>query len=340
MAALKTEKRYAKTAQGETANSRDIVNKENMLSTKTKHDKTAEELSQRISAILKVTASNNVDHGCSTSLQQATFNQKHNFEKLGSQPQITSYTTDIEFLKLKLHKKLNEQLNSKDQRKDLTSNVSVSPNKKKLTTFSLLSNRQGNNTQFNELDNFIHRGNNEIDDHQHPKVLSRSTSQTNLQRTVISVSELRERSLKSRKSQRSLCNSIAISAKSTKSIKSPIVSKKEDFSIASDFILNDFSAISMHEGIEYRSTQDFKLKELASIHDCKQLEAFSKFTRDVGDPRKHSLSSILPSAICGESKDGRKFMRLNGADIYYQDSILSEIINFGVRSRLGVCLYD
>lgn len=53
------------------------------------------------------------------------------------------------------------------------------------------------------------------------------------------------------------------------------------------------------------------------------------------NPVRKRLDQFLPEDKCRVKKDGRKYMKLDGVKIYYEDSVLDDIINFGMRSRLS-----
>ena len=41
----------------------------------------------------------------------------------------------------------------------------------------------------------------------------------------------------------------------------------------------------------------------------------------------------MPKGKCLQRKDGKNFMKVGEVDIFYDESVLGEILNFGMRSK-------
>lgn len=61
----------------------------------------------------------------------------------------------------------------------------------------------------------------------------------------------------------------------------------------------------------------------------------SHFLSILNNPRMKASHTFMPSDKCQQMKDGRRLMKLGEASIYYDDSVIDSIINFGMRSRVS-----
>lgn len=61
----------------------------------------------------------------------------------------------------------------------------------------------------------------------------------------------------------------------------------------------------------------------------------SHFLNIINNPSMKESSAFMPKDKCQRTKDGRHMMQLGEASIYYDDSVIDSIINFGMRSRVS-----
>lgn len=78
------------------------------------------------------------------------------------------------------------------------------------------------------------------------------------------------------------------------------------------------------------------LKSLASKCDSQYdpTKLTNEFMHIINNNRK-GTQDFMPQGRCQQKRDGRNFMKVGEVDIYYDESVLEDIINFGMRSKVS-----
>ena len=118
----------------------------------------------------------------------------------------------------------------------------------------------------------------------------------------------------------------AVTAKTIKQIKD----KKTDIIPNNDFSENDLD-------INFDQDGDRLLDSLRE--GCRKQYDPTKlndhFANILNNPRRKEAQTFMPKEKCQTKKDGRRFMQVGGTEIFYNDSVVEDIINFGVRCRVS-----
>ena len=61
----------------------------------------------------------------------------------------------------------------------------------------------------------------------------------------------------------------------------------------------------------------------------------SHFLNILNNPKMKASHTFMPRDKCQQMKDGRQLMQLGDTSIYYDDTVIDSIINFGMRSRVS-----
>lgn len=59
----------------------------------------------------------------------------------------------------------------------------------------------------------------------------------------------------------------------------------------------------------------------------------NEFMNIINNHRK-GTRDFMPQGKCQQKKDGRHFMKVGDVNIYYDESVLDEILNYGMRSKV------
>ena len=59
------------------------------------------------------------------------------------------------------------------------------------------------------------------------------------------------------------------------------------------------------------------------------------FFNILNNPHRKETQNFMPKGKCQMKRDGRQFMQVGDTEIFYDDSVLDDIINFGLRSRVS-----
>lgn len=61
----------------------------------------------------------------------------------------------------------------------------------------------------------------------------------------------------------------------------------------------------------------------------------AQFINIVNNPVRRDQSDMMPKDKCHKKKDGRNYMAIGGVDIYFDHVDIEDILNFGLRSKIG-----
>lgn len=61
----------------------------------------------------------------------------------------------------------------------------------------------------------------------------------------------------------------------------------------------------------------------------------TQFLNIINNPTRRSLMELMPQSKCHTMKDGRNFMKIGEVDIFYDKVDIEEILNLGMRTKMG-----
>ena len=120
----------------------------------------------------------------------------------------------------------------------------------------------------------------------------------------------------------------------------PLVQDKENSSVSMSrlkrsVIDSDHKNRQSVRDEEVMDDEDERLLDSLAVRNQSQYDPgrlANEFMNIVNNSRK-GTKDFMPKGKCQQRKDGKNFMKVGEVDIYYDESVLSEILNFGMRSK-------